>query len=129
MKLSPIYSDIEEFEKIACSNRTITNDTIEQYVNTLSIHKGEFLEGNDYLWSSFKKELYVNHFVTLAKTLVNYFVERGNYTEAIVTIRKILVISPLDESTHELLLELYLLNKDRVSFIYHYHSMVRAAGY
>lgn len=123
MSLPDIYIDIAEFDSLVCSNFEVTEDTIEKYEKVFSLYKNDYFEGNDYIWSLCKREIYSEKSCKLAAAIAKYYMKRNDYASAERTLKRILTISPLYESAHEMLLKLYFIRKDRVLFFTHYNAM------
>lgn len=123
MSLPDIYIDIAEFDSLVDSDIVVTEDTIEKYEKVFSLYKNDYFEGNDYIWSLSKRETYSKKCCKLATSLTKYYIKWNDYTAAERTLQRILAISPLYESAHEMLLKLYFIKKDRVSFVTHYNAL------
>jgi len=121
MSLCDIYIDVSEFDSIADSDNVITENTVEKYEKAFSLYKSDYMEENGYLWSLSVREEYFKKYCKLATSLVNYYIKRNDYSAAERILRSILAKSPLDESSHEMLLKLYFIKKDRVAFVTHYN--------
>lgn len=118
--LPNISIDTKEFNSIP-SNQTITSGNLKQYEYLFSIYKGNYMEDNDYMWSSSKKEEYLNKYRNLATCLTEYYMEQSEYSDAERILRTVLSKSFMDDFFNEMLLKLYLIKKDRVAFLTHYN--------
>lgn len=122
MSLYKIYIDMVEFDSLLNSDIIITEHTIEKYRKAFSIYKNDYLEGNDYIWSLSKREEYSKRYLILGTSLVKYYMKRNEHAQAETILHKLLEKFPLNEDIHQMLLKLYFINKDRISFINHYES-------
>lgn len=121
LTLHDITIDTKEFDDIVDSDMNITTNTLEKYEKAFALYKGNFLEENSYLWSLNKMEEYFNKYRSLAASLAEYYINNDEYAEAERILRTILTRSSLDDFCNEMLLNLYLIKKDRVAFITHYN--------
>lgn len=123
MSLSDVYTDVAELDSLDCSNIIVTEDAVEKYEKILSLYKGDYLEGDDYIWSLARREEYARKYCKLAFSLVNYHVKRNHYAAAERILQDILKKTPLEESAHEMLLKLYFIKRDRAAFVTHYNAV------
>lgn len=123
LSLPQVHVDIIAFDSQTDCLGPIAESTIESYEKTLSLYKGNYLEGNDYLWSLSKKEAYLKKYYTLATAMAVYYMQRDNYSAAERILQQILENSPLNETVHELLLKCYFLKRDQVAFVTHYQAL------
>ncbi|MNI22126.1 Bacterial transcriptional activator domain protein [compost metagenome] len=77
----------------------------------------------DYPWCISEREKYRESFFQLSKQWCQFQIEIGLYEAAADRIRYLLNKSILDEEAHEMLLNIYFLQNDRVSFIKHYQKL------
>ncbi|SNS64922.1 DNA-binding transcriptional activator of the SARP family [Anaerovirgula multivorans] len=101
--------------------------TLQQYQEILELYGGEFLQhislrGNPELddWIIYERErvqkLYFDGLILLSRQFSNM----GQYSKGVNCLQKLLYINPLQEELHHQLMELYLLNGDRIQAIQQY---------
>ena len=118
-----VTSDVAEFEVIIAQGQQVKAHSLEQYERLLTLYQSDYLDGQGYLWALPLQENYRNQFVTYALRLAEFYGQTGKDGQAIMTLRKILEVSPLEEKAHGMLLKLYYLRRDRVAFVQHYTAM------
>lgn len=123
MTLQDVYFDITEFDTILKANIKITDDTLENYEKAFYLYKSDYLEGNDYIWSLPRREVYTKKCCNLATALVKYYKKKNDLDSIERILQRVLKKAPLEESAHEALLKLYFINKNRTAFVTHYHAM------
>lgn len=123
MNLHDTYIDFAEFDSVVSSDIVIREDNIEKYEKSFSIYKNDFLEGNDYIWALPQRETYSKKYFKLATSLVAYYMKRNDYSGVERILKNFLEKSPLNESAHEMLLNLYFIKRDVPVFLAHYNTM------
>lgn len=114
------YVDAIEFDSILNSNIIVNKNTIEKYKKAFSLYTNRYLEGNDFVWSYFKRKLYSTKYLELIKNLISFYMKTNNYAEVKKVILRALKICPLDEYANKIYLKLCFINKDKISFVNHY---------
>lgn len=125
--LPAYYSDIFEFT-------TIMNDTISpfdcaddqsaaNYERALSLYQDGYLSYNGYLWSLTKSATLREQFESLALSLSRYYILKHNYKATKRILNKLLNNDNLNELFHELLLKVYLQEKNYSAFLAHYSKL------
>ncbi|NMM62607.1 PAS domain S-box protein [Clostridium sp. P21] len=120
-----VYIDTVEFHSILSCDINITENTIKKYKKAFLLYKNPYLEGNDFAWLFYQRELYSIEYHKLAKKLIDYYMKTNNYSDAKRIIFNILKIYPLDEYTNKMCLKLYFNMNDRASFIKQYKTVER----
>lgn len=123
LSLSNISIDTAEFDSAVGSDIIITADNIDSYERAFSLYKGNYLEENGYIWALSKTEEYSNKYNHLSSSLVQYYMNNYEYSDAERILRTVLAKFPIDDFSNEMLLKLYFLKKDRAAFSTHYNVM------
>lgn len=118
-----IASDVAEFETIVSQQRRPTKESLVYFERLLTLYQHDYLYGKDYLWALPQQEHYRIQFIRCALQLAEFYMQIENTGQALNALRKILEISPLDETAHEKILEIFRLHQHRAAFIKHYTAM------
>jgi two-component SAPR family response regulator len=79
-----------------------------QYDRLNHLYKGEYLEGCDYRWAMWKREELQAEYVRTLRMMHKSFVNQGNLTLAIDSLKRILTLEPDSEQDGRELIRLYL---------------------
>ncbi|MDD3569612.1 MAG: PAS domain S-box protein [Lachnospiraceae bacterium] len=126
-ELPTYYSDILEFKNIL-NNTFLPFDSVDyasaaNYERLVSLYKGDYLNNNDYPWSFSESTLYRQQFEHASLALSHYYFLIFDYDSAKKILMRLIDIDNLNENFHELLLKIYLNEKDYSSFISHYSNI------
>lgn len=131
--LPPFYSDIMEFKTIISSTilpfDSVDDKSAASYERALALYKNDYLGSNGYLWSLTDSTTLKEQYEKAAQSLSRYYFLKHNYNASIKTLRKLLEHDNLNEMVHELLLIVYLQQKDYSSFINHYTNLEKLLLY
>ena len=98
MELPEVYIDAAEFEAITDSGVEISSTSMERYKKAFGLYKGNYLEGNGYLWSQSKSEEYIKRYCNLVSEFAKYHTIRKEYADAERMLREALSIAPSTRS-------------------------------
>lgn len=125
----PCVIDIEEFESAfeAANKPGLTdNEKIYFYSKAVGLYKGDFLpKSSMQYWVTASSGYYENIYIKCVKNLCGLLVNTLRNDDAALVCEKALVVEAFDESLHELLINIYLLNGERRKAIDHYESASR----
>ncbi len=121
------YSDIQEFRHVfnttILSSKGNGNHSAENFERIIYLYKGDYLNGNDYLWALSESALYRYEFETAALSLANYYFTNKNYYDAKKLLIKLINIDNLNENFYELLFEIYLQTQEYLLFKRYYINL------
>lgn len=118
-----VTSDMKEFELFARQAPPLSEATLALYDRQLRLYGGDLFGDRGYPWCMREREEYRHEYEQLSKKLCRYWMALGRYEAAAGRVRALLEHSALDEEAHELLLQIYDLQNDRIGLIQHYHKM------
>lgn len=116
--------DAEEFEtafKAAKSTDASDEERLAQFKRAVDLYQGNFLpKSSTEDWVVARDAYYQNMFVESVKGVYALLVSAERYEEADLICRKAVALEPFDESLHELVIRLYLLQGDRQGALAYY---------
>ena len=126
-----VQSDVDKLEQLIDQISKSDYQMSEAYETLAEIYQEGYLQENDYKWSEEKrKELENLYTYTLLKVAQNY-TEKNNFVEAILLLKRIIVIFPYNGYLYEKQIEIYMRMNDRngVENTYHeYCQMMNELG-
>lgn len=123
LELPEIFIDAAELEAVTNTRISLSETSVEKYKRVLSLYKGNYLEENGYLWSQSIAKEYFIRYRSLVSKLFKYYVSERDYINAERILQEALNRDPLDEDLNIMLLELFLMKKNKVAFIKHYNKI------
>ncbi|MDY7075739.1 MAG: BTAD domain-containing putative transcriptional regulator [Chloroflexota bacterium] len=118
---APCWVDVGDFEQVlqACfqdprSRFSPASESIRRIRKALDLYRGDFLAGfsisrapNFEEWLTFERERLFLLLLRALTSLIQGFIARGERNEAIAACQRLLVLDPLQEDIHRLLMRLY----------------------
>ncbi|HET90133.1 MAG TPA: hypothetical protein ENN99_05245, partial [Chloroflexi bacterium] len=115
------WVDVRDFEEVlqTCfqdlqSRFSPTSENIRRIRKALDLYRGDFLAGfsvpnapNFDEWATFERERLFLLLLRALTSLIQSFIARGEQDEAIAACQRLLVLDPLQEDIHRLLMRLY----------------------
>ncbi len=119
------YSDLQEFRDILCTLHLsdVNTVSVKFFEKIISIYRGDYLGGNDYLWAFSEGALYRQQFENAALSLAQYYVSINNYEQGKNLLIKLINSDNLNENFYELLFEIYSQTKEYLTFKRHYMNL------
>jgi DNA-binding SARP family transcriptional activator len=119
----PVSSDVDEFVQLYHAGRRATdNTTITFYEQACKFYIGPFLQDDLYAdWSSVRREQLRSIYLAMCKVLTDYYIETGNYEEAIPWATAMLKENACDEVAHRQLMRIYATQGRRSEAIRQFH--------
>lgn len=120
--IGELNCDVIKLEDYMLQNMTIDENNISKYESMKSNFKDELFEGLNYTWCSLEKENFSTYFIDVLENMTRYYINKGHYKQAFTTIKNSLKIYPYKEKTHQMLMEIYFYENDKISIIKHYEE-------
>lgn len=117
-----ISCDIYDFEE---KIKDIDKNSIDVLENILSIYNGPLLEGKDYIWLEDKTNYYEQKFLEVLTRLSEIYLKNKRYNKCIDTLKLAVKINPLSEALSEMVINAYLLMKDKTNAMRYYNNYKR----
>lgn len=114
LHLNNVKLDVEEWEKMLESYKEVTSENLHAYQKVMSLYKGEYLEDSPHTWLEAERERLRALWYFHMRKIVDYFIEKGIYEEAIQTLKTVQYRYPYAEDSYFLLMKLYDTVSDRV---------------
>jgi len=118
--IGQLNCDVIKLKEYMLQNLTIDENNISKYESMKSYFKDELFEGLNYTWCSLEKENFSRYFIDVLEDMTRYYINKGDYKQALNTIKNSLKIYPYEEKTHRMIMEIYFYEKDKTSIIKHY---------
>jgi DNA-binding SARP family transcriptional activator len=133
---APCWVDIRDFEQVleACfqnpqSNFSTASEGIRRIRRALDLYEGDFLARfsvphapNFEEWVTFERERLFLLLLRALTSLIQGFIARGERDEAIAACQRLLVLDPLQEDIHRLLMRLYWETGQRAQALRQYRT-------
>ncbi|MGG0292389.1 response regulator [Bacillus pacificus] len=108
LDLQNLLIDVDIFDQAASIlPKEIRNDTLEKYITFLSLYNGDYFSGMDYWWIEGERTRLQNLYFQHALSLVHFYINNSNYSEAIDICIRMQSINPFEENTYHYLMSLY----------------------
>ena len=112
-----IFEFINIYRNIYKPTKKINDENCDLIEKAISLYRDDYLIDNDYIWSLSEKEIMRERFNSMANGLAKYYFDKRDYVSAKKIIIKLIDNDNLDESAHELLLNLFILKMTELDFI------------
>ena len=133
---APCWVDVLDFEQVlqACfqdlqSHFSPASDGVRRIRRALDLYQGNFLAGfsvphapNLEEWITFERERLFMLLLRALTSLIQGFIARGEQSEAVAACQRLLVLDPLQEDIHRLLMRLYWETGQRVQALRQYRT-------
>ena len=125
--LPQIQSDFFDFNEIYNNvflpQKMANKENYTILEKAVSLYNDDYLADNDFVWAFTERENIREQFELIAKSLVNYYFTLKDYSAAQKVIYKLIYNNNLDETAHEMLLNLYIKKNNRGAFLKHYKEI------
>ncbi len=131
---APFQVDVHDFEQVlqlpeSKSRFSVSSEMIRRIRRVLDFYRGEFLSGFSVPnapgfeeWLVLERERLFLLLLQALASLIQGFIARGERDEAIATCQRLLVLDPLQEDTHRLLMRLYWETGQRAQALRQYRT-------
>ena len=117
-----LWVDVEAFEKAAKGARRSGDPAA--YRGALDLYSGELLPGDRYEeWAESRRQELRGEFLSLLVELATLYEERGEYGQAIDTLKRVMAEEPVSEEAHAGLMRLYALSGSRGEALKQYERL------
>lgn len=124
MTLENVLLDVERFEAFIQSSRTISNETIDVFEQEMSLYKGDYLEGYEYLWAEGERQRLRLQWVGISLKMLDWYHTTNHIEKAIILGLDICNRYPLVEEAYYSLMKICAENrKNHSSVHYHFHRL------
>ena len=124
---SHFYSDLGELRKLIATAVTPYNCfdavAVRKIEQAILLYEGDYLAENDYPWAFTQSAFYRQQFEKFTFDLARHFFFKHDYPSTKRVLNRLIEIDNLNETYHELLLNVYLFDDDYCSFIRHYDHL------
>ena len=120
--IGQLNCDVIKLNEYMLKNLTIDEINISKYESMKSNFKDELFEGLNYTWCSSEKENFSRYFIDVLENMTRYYINKGDYKQALITIKNSLKIYPYKEKAHQMLMEIYFYENDKSSIIKYYEE-------
>ncbi|RAV21994.1 response regulator [Paenibacillus contaminans] len=107
-----LVSDVAEISAIADMALTEEGLDVRRYDKLISLHKGEYLAGDDFGWAVWRREELNSKYILALRTASDRFMKSGKPMLAADSLHRILALSPDSERDGRELIKLYI-NEDK----------------
>lgn len=102
---------------------SLSKKSIRKIEAGIRLYRGDFLEENDYLWAAAQRADYRALFERTLYTLARYYFLIHDYPSCRRIIFKLIDLDILNETYHEMLLKIYIFEKNNDAFMKHYQHL------
>ncbi|HWR23079.1 MAG TPA: response regulator [Feifaniaceae bacterium] len=120
---SGLSSDAAEFDAVFKGPVRVTAQNAPGYERAVRLYRADYMDGTGYLWALPVCEHLRACALAAIQGLARYRCAQDQPEAAVQLLLRGLQISPLDETAHAALLELYQNAGDRAAYIRHYRAM------
>lgn len=125
LDLNGVKFDIKEWEqKVVALPAVISKSTFSEYINTLDLYQGGYLEEEGYLWAESERERLRTQWLSLAQKVIDYLDLDDQITEALVIAHRMHDYYPYIEEHYFMLMKLYDRLGDPESVEVQYQNLV-----
>lgn len=96
---------------------------VRKIERAILIYDGDYLSENDYPWASTQSAFYRKQFENYTFDLAKYYFLKHDYLSTKRVLDKLISIDNLNETYHELLLNVFIFDDDYLSFVRHYDHL------
>lgn len=111
-----IYVDFIDFENKVAACQNIQASNLEGLLSTEKLFCGELFQERDYSWSLSERERISELYLSFAKRIAWYLLDRRLLTAALPICKKILDFNEFDEEANCILMRIYAARRDKVLF-------------
>lgn len=124
MTLKNVTLDVDRFNDFIQSGLNISDKTIEVFERELSLFKGDYLEGYDYLWAEGERQRLQHLWVGTSLKMLSWYHTNNNLEKALILGLEICNRYPLVEEAYFSLMKIYAENENNHSSVhYHFHRL------
>lgn len=130
LKLNKVRVDLHEWERgLQKLPDEVTEKTIDDYLKVMALNSGPYLDDYDYIWVESEKQRLEKQWVNTMKKIIDYYIERDQYDEALQQLIKLVDRAPELEDAHLMLMELYALKNQAKLVEQQYEKYINIQGY
>lgn len=121
--MTNVTFDVEDFEKILNSCDDINSENISKVAEAIDLYKGEYFEGNDFIWSLSDQAMFRKKYMNILILVSDYHYDEKRYSDAITYLETITKLEPFVEENHIKLLRSFIHVGEYNRFKSHYEHM------
>lgn len=122
---SEFECDLWVFQKFIDNNLLINSENIDEYKRIIDLYKGALFGNEDYQWSIDLNEKISRYYTFGLKNIAKYYIENEIYNKSHEYLLRAIDTNPFDEEAHDLIMNVYFYQGDRISLISHYKKLVK----
>ncbi|MNS10941.1 Transcriptional regulatory protein YehT [compost metagenome] len=107
LTLSQVLIDVEVWETRLSGASSLTTDTVEDYIQSLKLYTGDYLQHYDYWWAESERQRHKALWLSASYTLAEWYVSQGDSSKAVSCYLEICSLQPQEEKAHLGLMRLY----------------------
>lgn len=123
VKFLGLRNELSEFARFVERNPQVTADNEKTYIRMTALYSAELFGDCDYAWNAAQREKLHQVYGRAVRRLGRYLLETGQSEAAADALRRLLAISPFDETAHEAMLRVFAARWDRVGLVRHFEGM------
>lgn len=123
INLSDFSCDVWELTAFAESNPFVNDENISRFERALALYRGDLFGLDDYAWCIEYREKLRTLFLTGAKNVGRYFLEKQSYEQAEKSLQQSIESDPFDEEAVSLLLKVYFLSGSKEKLVDSYDKL------
>lgn len=125
LNIKPGLCDLVDFSRFIDKNKIINESNINQATKVLERFNGELFTGIDTIWVSEKRESVIIEAEELFNKISLFYISNGNHVKAEEHLLKLIGINSFSEQGYLLLLDLYILTKNRQKYCFYFRQYER----
>ncbi|WP_025027826.1 response regulator [Caldalkalibacillus mannanilyticus] len=124
MTLDGINLDVDEFEQFLEKNLPLAHETISDFEQIMSLYKGEYLQGYDYLWAESERQRLQLLWLRTSLKMVEWYFSVHELEKAMKHCLEICERCPLEEDAYFFLMKIGALMGNR-TLVHQYYSRLK----
>ncbi|CEH31232.1 hypothetical protein AM501_11045 [Aneurinibacillus migulanus] len=123
LELNDTKLDVQQWEERINKALPITDHTLSEHLQLVSLYQGDYLADYDYLWAESERQRLREMWLRHAMQVADYVASRGEHVEALTLYQRIQLFHPHVEESYFMLMRLYDVLGDRSSVELQYANL------
>jgi len=117
-----IECDVYKFDKFLAQNMKVNSDTIQEFEEIKQLFGGELFNDIENLWCIPDRVKYLQKMLDILEDIGIYYYQNNDYKNALQTFMQSLDLDHTCEATHQKILEVLFLSKDKKGLMNHFRK-------